>query len=178
MSDYSTRVTEEKQSRVEELRELFKDGKGYIFTDYRGLTVEQITKIRNELREKNAVLKVIKNRYAKIAFSELEISDLDEILKGPTAVAIAHDDAAPVAKVLYDYVKETPVKVKAGIIEGKLFGPEEVEAFSKLPSRLELIAMLMSAMNAPAQNFVYALNGVTTKLVRTLQAVADKKSEG
>lgn len=175
---YTTRVTEKKRGRVEEIKKILEEGKGYIFADYRGLTVEQITRLRNELRQQQAILKVVKNRFAKLAFSELEITGLDEVLLGPTVVAVAKEDPAVVAKTIFKYVNETPIKVKAGYIDGQLYGAQQVEAISKLPSRAELLATLMGTMNAPLQNLVYALNGVTTKLVRTLKALADKMEQG
>jgi large subunit ribosomal protein L10 len=91
---------------------------------------------------------------------------------------MAKEDSGEVAKILLKYGKDTPVDIKGGLIEGTYFDSKQIEAYSKLPTRLELISMLMSTMNAPIQNLVYAINGVTTKLVRTLQAVADKQASG
>src|SRR5690606_20289375 len=118
----------------------------------------------------------VKNNFARIAFEELTKPDVSGYLTGPTALALARGDSAPVAKALLDLSKEFPIAVKGGLIEGNIFDAKQVEAFSKLPSRLQLIAMLMSTMNAPLQNLVYAMNGVTQKLVRVLQAVADQKA--
>lgn len=147
-----------------------------IFADYRGLTVAQITELRDKLREQQAIFKVIKNRFAKIALNQLERPDASSYLTGPTAFALAAADSATVAKTLVDFARETPLKVKGGLIEGGLFSGEQVEAFSKLPSRDQLLGMLMGTMQAPIQNLVFAMNGVTQKLVRTLQAVADQKA--
>ena len=94
-------------------------------------------------------------------------------------MALARKDSGPVAKILVDYAKEVPtLEVKGGYIGGSAFNAKQVESFSKLPSKNELLSMLMSTMQAPTQNLVFVLNGVTTKLVRTLQAVADKKASG
>lgn len=147
----------------------------YIFTDYRGLTVEQITALRDQLREKNAEYHIIKNNFARIAFERGQFPDVSDLLVGPTAVAFAKVDSNEVAKVLVDFGKETPVKIKGGLVDKSLYNAAQMDAFSKLPGKKQLLSMLMSAMNAPLQNLVYALNGVPTKLVRTLQAVADKK---
>ena len=150
--------------------------KDIIFADYRGLTVAQITDLRSRLREKQAVFKVVKNRFAKIALDQLKRADASEYLTGPTAFAMSADDPAAVAKALFDFAKDTPLKIKGGIIEEGVFNSDQVEAFSKLPGREELLAMLMGTMKAPVQNLVFALNGVTQKLVRTLAAVAEQKA--
>ena len=164
-----------KMEAVAEMKVLFETAKDYIFTSYRGLTVDQITDLRRKLREKSADYKVIKNRFAKIAFRQMEKPELGDNLIGPTAVALSKEEAGPVAKILIDFAKDTAVEVKGGLIDGEVFDAGQMVAYSKLPTKDELISMLMSAMQAPLQNLVFALNGVPTKLVRTLQAVADKK---
>ncbi|WP_319416702.1 50S ribosomal protein L10 [Marispirochaeta aestuarii] len=175
MSEYTVKVQQHKTEAVEALKNQFKDISTYIFTDYRGLSVEQISDLRAKLREQQAQLKVVKNRFAKIALKELDRPDVGDILTGPTAVALPGDEAGPVAKTLIDFAKDTPLEVKGGIIEGMVYDFAQVEAFSKLPTKLELISMLMSTMKAPVQNLALVLNAVPQKLVRTLQAVADKK---
>ena len=174
---YTTKVTEAKTEAVDQIKNWFEESQDYIFTDYRGLTVQQITELRSKLREKSADYRVIKNRFAKIALSQLGLPEVDEYLTGPTAVALASDDSGPVAKELLDAGQDWPVVVKGAIIAGGVYDAEQVKAYSKLPGRMELLAMLMGTMNAPLQNLAYALNGVTTKLVRTVQAIADKKAE-
>jgi large subunit ribosomal protein L10 len=178
MSDYVTRVNQGKREAVGAIKESFSGVKDFIFTDYRGLSVDQITNLRAKLREVSAEYHVVKNNYAKIAFKDLEYPLVDEYLVGPTAVALARDESGPVAKALVGLAKDWPLQVKGGIINGSVFDAVQIDAYSKLPGRLELLASLMGTMNAPLQNFVYALNGVTTKLVRTLQAVADQKAQG
>ena len=108
---------------------------------------------------------------------QLDMPDVSDMLLGPTALALAKDDAAAVAKTLFDFAKDAPVSVKGAIVDGKVFSGSETEALSKLPSRDQLIAQLMSTMQAPLQNLVYAMNGTVQKLVRVLQAIADKKQE-
>ena len=177
MRDYQTRVTNEKEGFVKNLQDLFENSRDYIFTDYRGLSVSQITELRTKLREENATYRVVKNRYAKIALKNLEMPQVDEILIGPTAVALPKDESGAVAKVLVEFSKDNPVEIKGGIIDGQVFDASQMEAYSKLPTKDELLAKLMGTMNAPLQHLAYAINGVPSKLVRTLQAVADKKNE-
>ncbi|MFP4211455.1 MAG: 50S ribosomal protein L10 [Alkalispirochaeta sp.] len=178
MSDYQTRVNAGKIAAVDALKEIFSEANDYVFTNYRGLTVDQITRLREQLRESGAEYKVVKNNFAKIAFQQMEKPDVSDYLVGPTAIAISKQDSAPVVKIIVDFAKDAPVEVKGALVGESIFNAAQAEAFSKLPSRDALIAQLMSVMQAPLQNFVYALNGVPTKMVRVLQAVADKKNEG
>ena len=176
MSDYQVKIQDHKVKAVESIKDDFSNVKDFIFTDYRGLTVAQITELRDDLRKENAVYKVIKNRFAKIALKELNQPAVDEHLTGPTAVALSTEEAGPVAKALVAFAKNGVLKIKGGIIDGNVFNAEQMVAFSKLPTKLELIAKLMGTMKAPVQNMVYIMHGVPQKLVRTLQAVADKKA--
>jgi large subunit ribosomal protein L10 len=117
--DYKTRVTPAKEEAVQALMDEFKEYDGFIFADYRGMTVEQITKLRKSLREKDAAFRVVKNRFAKIALSNMEM-DSDEHLTGPTAIALAKGDGANlVAKDLFNSAKDgAPIKVKGALIDG------------------------------------------------------------
>lgn len=162
--EYKTRITPAKEESVKALKDEFSQYNGYIFTDYRGMTVEQITTLRRTLMKKDSAYRVVKNRYARIALSQLDRS-ADEQLVGPTAIALVKgDEANAVAKELYALAREgAPLVVKGGIIDGQFFSPEEVEALSKLPGKLELIAMLMSTMMAPVQ-----------KLAATMLAYVEK----
>ena len=162
--DYKTRITPAKEEAVKQLKDEFSQYTGYIFTDYRGMTVEQITKLRRTLMKKDAAYRVVKNRFAKIALTELD-NQADDQLVGPTAIALVRgDEANVVAKELFASVKDgSPIQVKGAMLDGKFFTPEEVEAFSKLPTKLELIASLMGTMKAPVQ-----------KLAATLLAYVEK----
>ena len=172
---YETRVTDQKVAAVDEVKEMFSGAKDYVFTDFRGLSVEQITNLRTNLREKQADFRVVKNGQARLAFKQLEKPDVSEYLVGPTAIALAKDDVSAVLKALIDFAKESPVQVKGALVDNVVFDAAQAEELSKLPTRDELLAKLMATMQAPLQNLVYAMNGVPQKLVRVLQAVADKK---
>jgi large subunit ribosomal protein L10 len=177
MAIVAKKLQEGKTASIKELKELFGTAPDFIFADYRGLTVEQITALRKQLREKDARFKVIKNNFARIAFQELNAPDVGGYLTGPTAVAVSPRDANEVAKLLFDFTREAPVlKVKGALIGDAVYDAAQVEAFSKLPGKLELIAMLMSVMNGPARNLAAALNDVPARLVRTIKAIGDKKA--
>ena len=171
------KIQPKKIDAVNEIAAQLSGTKDFFFTDYRGLTVEQITNIRNKLREQNAEFHVVKNNYAKIAFTNMDHAEVNDLLVGPTAIAFSKEEAGPVAKAILEFAKDAPLELKGGLVEGNLFDKEKVVAFSKLPTKKELLQMLMGTMNAPLQNMVYVLNGVTTKLVRTLAAVAEKKGQ-
>jgi large subunit ribosomal protein L10 len=171
------KIQDLKVSSINELKEDFGEARDFIFTDYRGLTVEQITALRKQLRGKDAAFKVVKNNFARIAFEQLSAPDVSGYLTGPTAIAIAPKDANEVAKILVDYIKEVPnLKIKGALVGGVPYTSAQTEAFSKLPGKLELIAMLMSVMNGPVRNLAGALNDINARLVRTLKAVGDKKA--
>jgi large subunit ribosomal protein L10 len=170
------KIQQYKADAVSGLKEWFGQSEDFFFADYRGLTVEQISELRGKLRDLGAEIKVVKNAFAKIAFKEMGNEGLADYFVGPTAVTISTKEAGPVAKALLEFEKDSPIAVKGGLVGGNVFDPQEVEAYSKLPTRDELISMLMSTMQAPVRNVMLVLNGVTTKLVRTLQAVADKKA--
>lgn len=156
-----------KTQAIADIKAKFESANDYIFAEYRGLTVEQITNLRGQLRAKGCSFKVIKNNFARIAFEEMKKADVSSYLTGPTAVALSSEEANTVAKILFDFSKETPALViKGALIDGEIYDAKKIEAFSKLPGKKELISMLMSAMQA-----------TTSKLARTLQAVADKKAE-
>jgi large subunit ribosomal protein L10 len=161
------KIQQSKIDAVKSLKDAFGEANDFIFADFRGITVEKVTELRGKLRENNAELKVVKNNYAKIAFAQLDHPELAEFLVGPTAVTMIRGEAGQAAKTLVEFEKETPLKLKSGLIGGEVYDFDKIVAFSKLPTKKELIQMLL-----------FAINGSTTKLVRTLQAVAEKKAEG
>jgi len=179
MAIVAKKIQDAKVAAIGEAKEAFSVSQDFIFTDYRGLTVEQITNLRKQLRGKGAQYKVVKNNFARLAFEQLSApEEVSAYLKGPTAIAIAPKDANEVAKILFDFTKEAPVlQIKGGLVGKDVYNAQQVEAFSRLPSRLELISMLMSVMNGPARNLAAALNDIPARLVRTVKAVADKKAE-
>jgi large subunit ribosomal protein L10 len=179
MAIKAKKIQDDKVKAVSKAKGKFGGYSDYIFANYRGLTVAQITELRKKLREKNCEFRVVKNNFARIAFEEMKTPDVSIYLKDPTAVALSGTDANEVAKILFDFSKDVPaLAVKGGLISNTVYDAAMMEAFSKLPGRNQLLSMLLSAMNGPAQNLVYVLSAVPTKLVRTLQAVADKKAQG
>lgn len=166
MEEYKAHVNKAKEDAVAALREEFAGYNGFIFTDYRGMTVDQITQIRKSLRKDDAAYRVVKNRYAKIALQNLDRSGAEDQMVGPTAVALIKGDSANVvAKVLYAAAKDgVNLQVKGALLDGEVLSADQIEAISKLPTKLELIASLMGTMKAPVQ-----------KLAATLLAYVESK---
>ena len=168
MAMLAKKVQPAKTADIEETKKAFADYNNFIFADYRGISVEQLTALRKKLREQNAALKVVKNNFARIAFSDMKVDNVADYLKGPTVVAMTKEDANVVARVLFDFAKDSKkLAVKGASIENEIFDAAKIEAFSKVPGKKELLAMLMSAMNGPVR-----------KLAATLKAYAEKKAEG
>lgn len=170
MAMMAKKIQSAKTAAIEKTKKVLSEYSNFIFADYRGMTVEQITQLRKKLRENDATLKVVKNNFARIAFEEMDVKDVADLLKGPTVVAMSKEDANVVAKTMYDFAKdagkEKPVlEVKGACVEKEIYDAAKIEAFSKVPGRKQLISMLMSAMNGPAQ-----------KLAATLKAYAEKKA--
>jgi large subunit ribosomal protein L10 len=178
MAMRATKIQSSKAEAISLLREMIGGANDFVFAEYRGLTVEQISSLRKQLREKGATLHVVKNNFARIAFEELGYTkDVQPALSGPTAVTFVKSDSNEVVKLLLDFAKEVPaLKVKGALVDKGYMDDSKIEAFSKLPGRSQLIAMLMSTMNGPAQNLVYVLNAIPTKLVRVLKAIEEKKA--
>ncbi len=164
MAMMAKKIQSAKTVAIDEAKKSFADYNSFIFADYRGMTVEQISKLRKKLREQNAVLKVVKNNFARIAFESMDINNVADYLKGPTVICMANEDANVVAKTLFDFSKEAPVTVKGACVEKEIYDAAKIEAFSKVPGKKELIAMLMSAINGPAR-----------QLAATIKAYAEKK---
>ena len=165
--DYQVKINATKEAAVKQLKEEFGQYTGFIFADYRGLTVSQISDLRKQLRSKDAVCRVVKNRYAKIAMRELGHEGVDDQMVGPTAIILARgDEQSAVAKVVVDAQKGTDnkLKVRGGLLDGKVFDAAQVDAFSKLPGRLELISHLMATMMAPVQKVAATLLAYQEKL--------------
>jgi large subunit ribosomal protein L10 len=179
MAIVAKKVQEAKTASINELKESFAKSQDFIFTEYRGLTVAQITELRRTLLKKNAEYKVVKNNFARIAFKDREApEEVKNYLTGPTAVAIAPQDSNEVAKSLFDFTKDVPVlKIKGSLIGGVVYNEKDTEAFSKLPGRLQLISMLMSVMNGPMRNLAGALNDIPARLMRTIKAIGDQKGQ-
>jgi large subunit ribosomal protein L10 len=166
MAMRASKIQSVKADAIVDLKTKIGASSDFIFAEYRGITVEQISALRKQLREKNAEFHIVKNNFARIAFDELGFPKaVAPVLLGPTAVAFAKRDSNEVAKVLVDFSKEVPaIKVKGGIVEKDFLDRKEIDAFARLPGRNQLISMFMSAIRSPVQKLVYTLVALQEKL--------------
>lgn len=168
---------ESKQQIVSEVREDLKNAKTAIVTDYRGLNVEQLTKLRRALRAEKVKYMVVKNTLASIAAHELGFEVLDTYLEGPTAIAYGFEDPVSPAKVLIKYAKDfDKLEIKGGLLEGTLIDPSRIKALADLPPREVLLAQVAGAFAAPMTSFAGVTQGILRKFVGTLDAVREKKA--
>ncbi|NLC10829.1 MAG: 50S ribosomal protein L10 [Firmicutes bacterium] len=167
---------QEKEQQVAELKEKFARARVMILADYRGLNVSNFNLLRRQLQEQQAEIKVVKNTLAKIAVKDIGLDSLNDFLEGQTAITFGFEDPVVPAQLLMKYAKEhTQLKVKAGMLEGKLLGKDEVKALSDLPSREVLIARAVGGLAAPLSSFVGVLQANLRNFVYVLQAVKEKK---
>jgi large subunit ribosomal protein L10 len=178
--DYTIEPAEAKVELVSELRELVGQTKAAILTDYRGLSVAELTDLRKKLREVDAEYRVVKNTLFKLAAGDsMPISEMSEHLSGPTAIGFAKSDPVAVAKILLDYARDhKAMSVKAGVMDGRVLSPAQVEALSKTPPRDVLLSMMLGSLQSPISGFVGTLSGILSNFVFTLQAIADKQGGG
>ncbi len=163
----SKEIIAEKAAIVEEVVEKFEKASSVVVVDYRGLTVEEVTNLRKELREAGVEMRVIKNTYLKRAADKAGYEGLDDTFSGPTAVAFADEDDTAPARILSKFAEDhEALEIKGGMIEGKVVSLEEIHALAKLPNREGMLSMLLSVLQAPVRNFAYAV-----------KAVADSKEE-
>jgi len=164
-----------KIERVNTLKKELEQNQSYIFTDFRGLNVQQMSNLRRSLNEKGAKYHVVKNRFAKRVFNELDYHELKKFFDNPTAIAYSRGNLPEIAKILIGFTKETTLQLKGGFLEGKILSPEDIDSISKLPSREVLLAQVVGMMNSPIMGMVLVLNEIIGKFVRTLKAVEEKK---
>ena len=150
-----------KQAQVDELAKELKEAKVVLLTDYRGITVTDVTKLRADLRNVNAEYKVIKNNIVKRALDANGETELDSALEGPVALVIGKEDYLEPSKVIYNFTKDHDFyKIKGGVIEGKVMTAEEIITLAKLPSRQELLGMLAGALLGNISKLAVGLNEV------------------
>lgn len=170
----SEKILNKKKEEVTKLANEMKEAKLILLTDYRGINVEDVTKLRTELRNANAKYTVIKNNITKRALAEAGIEGLEEKLEGPTAVIMADEDYLTPTKAIYNFAKNNDYyKIKGGVIEGKVMTTEEIITIAKLPSREDLLSMLAGALLANISKFAVALDQVRIQKESGAEATAE-----
>ncbi len=163
-------------SLVAGLKEEFSSSKDFIVTDYRGLTVKQITELRNKLREFNVPYKVVKNNLSIIALKEVGV-DMDfDCFKGPTSVAFTGESSVEAAKVLVAFQKDSTLDLKAAFVDNVYMNVADLVQLSKLPGKKEVLGQIAGGMNAIVSKFAGDLESIVSGFGRVLKALEDKQS--
>ena len=153
-----------KKPIVEEISAGIKDAKSVVLVDYRGLTVEQDTKLRKELRENGVTYKVYKNTMMNFAFKGTDFEGLAPLLEGPSALAYSTEDATAPARVICGFAKKADkLEVKGGVVEGTVYDADGIKKISEIPSREVLLGRLFGSMQSPITNMARVLNQIAEK---------------
>lgn len=169
---------EDKKAIVAEVSEVANHALSAVAAEYRGLTVSAMNELRSKARTSNVYLRVIRNTLARRAFEGTKFACMDKALVGPLVLALSREEPGAAARLIKDFAKaNNKLVVKALSVDGQLLGAESLEAVAKLPTRLEAISMLMSAMQAPVAKLARTLAEPHAKFVRVVAAVRDKKEQ-
>lgn len=169
---------EEKKQVVEQLRKEFQEAKSTILVNYQGLNVAEITDLRRKLHEGSIDFKVIKNTLAIIAAQGTSVEKAQKFFDGPTAAVISKNDPVSSIKILDNFAKENPKLVlKVGLVEGALFDRQSLPKLATLPSRPQLMGMLLGTMQAPLATFVRMMAATPSGLLNVLNGIKNSKSE-
>lgn len=158
-------VLEQKKQVVNEITEKLRDAKSVVLVEYKGLSVEKATQLRNKCREAGVEYKVYKNTLMRFAFEELGYKDITSNLEGPNAIAISQNDEISAAKVTNDFAKTSndTIVIKAGIADGKVMNADEVKALASVPPREILLGQLAGVLQGNIRNLAYMLDQISKK---------------
>ena len=167
-----------KQEVVKELNEKFLKSNLVIVSEYKGLDVQMMTALRKKVREVDAEIRVVKNTLLRIASEETDVKSILEYFKGPNAIMMSKDDPVAAAKALVNFAKEfEKLKIKAGVLDGKVLAVQDIKKLSSMPSKEVLLSQLLSVFNAVPTSFVRVISGVQLNLLNVLNAIKDKKEQ-
>ena len=153
-----------KQPIVAEISEAIKEAQSVVLVDYRGLTVEQDTNLRKQLREAGVTYKVYKNTMMNFAFKGTDFEGLAPYLEGPSAMAISTTDATAPARILAKFAKDAKaLEIKAGVVEGLVYDAKGMQSIAQIPSRDELLSKLLGSLQSPITNFARVMNQLAEK---------------
>ncbi len=173
-------VNQKNKDALQGIKQTFSENQYVYMVDYKGLTVSEISELRNLLRASKSEMKVLKNTLVLLVIKEMYpdvYSQVKDVLSGPTAIIFSKNEPVAPAKVLVDFVKKNErVTLKGGILESKVINGNEIKLLSALPSKEVLIAKLLMLLNSPITGFVGALQGNFRNIVYILDAIKDKKS--
>lgn len=166
-----------KKAVVEEVTEVASKAISAVVADYRGLTVNQMTQLRNQARKSGVYIRVVRNTLTKKAFKNTEFECLNDLLVGPIFIALSLQAPSDAARLLKEFAKTfDKLEIKALSVGGKVYNSSQIDMVASLPTRDEALSKLMYVMKAPIEKFVRTLAEPHAKLVRTIAAIKDKKS--
>lgn len=169
---------EDKRAIVASVNAIASEALSAVVADYRGLSVSEMTELRQKARETGVFIKVVRNTLAKRAVVDTEYECLNDALVGPTILAFSQEDPGAAARLFKEFGKKhEALEVKALSVGGVLYGAKDLDILATLPTRDEAISMLMSVMQAPVTKFARTVNEVPGKFVRTVAALKDKKQQ-
>lgn len=167
---------EDKKAIVAEVNETATSALSLVIADARGVTVANMTALRQSARDNAVVLRVVRNTLAKRALAGTDFECVSDSLAGPSLFGFSMEDPGAAARLFKDFAKEQKsFEVKALAVSGQMLGADQLDVLAKLPTRDQALSMLMSVMKAPVTKLVQTMNEVPGKLVRTLAAVRDQK---
>ncbi len=165
----------EKEQTISELQKRVEQFKAVVLMNYRGLNVEQMTQLRQRLREEKVSYNVVKNTLMKLASKGTDLEKLNDYFEGPIAMAVSRGDPVPLAKILLEFQKTLPLlEIKAGLVEGKVTSPAEMKVLATLPSREVLMAQVMGTLLTPASQLAGGLVNLIQQLLYVLQTHEEK----
>lgn len=168
---------EAKKQVVQEIEQKLQEASLVIFTDYRGLNVDEMTDLRSKLRVSGVEYKVLKNTMTEFALENTGHGDIVPYIAGPNAVLFSKEDLVGPTKAIFEFIKQyKKLTVKVGILQGQMMTPEKIKVLADLPPREVLLAQVVGTMQAPITSFVYVLNANLTGLVRVLDQVREQKA--
>ena len=169
--------TQEKINQVAELTEQFQNCSGCWFIDARGLTVKEVQELRVNIRQAGGHMHVYKNKLAARALADLGLPEMPEVLAGPTAFVFCDGDVAAPAKAVKTFMKDhEALEMKGGLVDGAAVSVEDALKIADLPSKEQLVAMLLSTMQAPLTGLARVCNGPVESLARAIKAIAEKQA--
>jgi len=172
----SSSAQEEKAKMVAEVHEKLKAARVAIVTEYRGLTVAQITRLRREIRGASGEYQVIKNTLARLALKDTAYGPLDRLLEGPNGWVLGYADPVAVSKTLIKFIEENEkLTIKGGFLEGEFMDQAKVKVLAQMPSKPELQAKLLALMQAPATQLLRLIQEPSSMMVRLLESVRKQK---
>ena len=158
------KIIKQKEKEVNELADKLKEAKMVLLTDYRGINVADVTKLRADLRPTAVEYKVIKNNIIRRALEVNGESGLNELLEGPTAIAVSNEDATAPARVLYNFAKDAEaLELKAGVVEGTYYDADGIKLIATIPSREELLSKFLGSIQSPITNFARVIKQIAEK---------------